>query len=507
MKLSFKEYKDKVKACWLGKNIGGTLGGPLEGVRGVYDLDYYTHDLSLGVLPNDDLDLQLVWLNAAEQYGKKVDAEILSEYWLSYIVADWSEYGACKSNLRYGIAPPISGWYKNRNKDSCGAFIRSEIWACLAPGHPEIAVKYAYEDAICDHADEGVYGELFCAALQSAAFMEKDMKKLVDIAKAYIPADCDVAKAVDTAIECYESGKTWKEARKVMLQTVPGSFGLYKGYVDCEPESDVPDGELGYDAPNNIGLMMIGWLYGEGDFSKSICIAAGCGEDADCSAGTLGATLGIIYGTECIEEKWLQPIGDEIKTISLDLTKAPQSGFVVPFTVSELTRRVINLMPTFMNGLYDLNEDGEIEFNEVEEPSRGDFWGGTITTLNLKDELCVPAVSVRKSNHLFDVRIVYADGNPYVKSEAPKKFKMRFLNKLHNQQSLDMKLHLPEEWKAQPSAAMSVSLDNPHGGTSITEYEFEIVPTTINQGRYDILLEIKSSGRAMMTYIPITLLA
>ena len=64
--LSFKEYRDKVKACFLGKNIGGTLGAPFECIRGVYDIDYYTHDLSLGVLPNDDLDLQLVWLNAAK---------------------------------------------------------------------------------------------------------------------------------------------------------------------------------------------------------------------------------------------------------------------------------------------------------------------------------------------------------------------------------------------------------------------------------------------------------
>ena len=71
MQLTFKAYKDKVRACWLGKNIGGTLGAPFEGWRGVFDVDYYTHDLSAGVLPNDDLDLQLVWLNAAERYGMK----------------------------------------------------------------------------------------------------------------------------------------------------------------------------------------------------------------------------------------------------------------------------------------------------------------------------------------------------------------------------------------------------------------------------------------------------
>ena len=155
MKLNFKTYRDKVQACWLGKNVGGTLGAPFECIRGVYDLEYYTHDLSQGVLPNDDLDLQLVWLNAAEQYGKKVNAEVLGEHWLSYITADISEYGTGKNNMAFGICPPLSGWYHNHNKDSCGAFIRSEIWACLAPGHPEIAVKYAREDAIVDHADEG----------------------------------------------------------------------------------------------------------------------------------------------------------------------------------------------------------------------------------------------------------------------------------------------------------------------------------------------------------------
>ena len=98
------------KGLFSGQEHRRDLGAPFECIRGVYDIDYYTHDLSLGVLPNDDLDLQLVWLNAAEQYGRGVDAEILGEYWLSYIVADWSEYGAGKNNLRYGLVPPNSGW-------------------------------------------------------------------------------------------------------------------------------------------------------------------------------------------------------------------------------------------------------------------------------------------------------------------------------------------------------------------------------------------------------------
>lgn len=67
--MNFKEYADKVRACWLGKNIGGTLGCPLEGRRDVFDLDFYVHDIRTGSLPNDDLDLQLVWLLAAEAHG------------------------------------------------------------------------------------------------------------------------------------------------------------------------------------------------------------------------------------------------------------------------------------------------------------------------------------------------------------------------------------------------------------------------------------------------------
>ena len=30
MILDRKRYEDKVRACWVGKNIGGTMGGPFE---------------------------------------------------------------------------------------------------------------------------------------------------------------------------------------------------------------------------------------------------------------------------------------------------------------------------------------------------------------------------------------------------------------------------------------------------------------------------------------------
>ena len=501
--LTYAQYRDKVRACWLGKNIGGTLGAPFECIRGVYDLDYYTHDLSLGVLPNDDLDLQLAWLHAAETYGKNVNADVLAEYWLSYIVPDWSEYGACKNNLRYGLQPPLSGWYHNHNKDSCGSFIRSEIWACLAPGHPEIAVKYAYEDAICDHADEGVYGELFCAALQSAAFVETDIEKLVQVAKSYIPGECAVALAIDTAIACYKDGVDWKQARKKILNVVPGSFGMYNGYKDQLPEEDVPVGRLGFDAPSNIGLMMLGLLYGEGDFSRSICISAGCCEDGDCTAGTVGATLGILHGTKTIDAKWLQPIGDEIKTISLDRSNF---GFKVPETVTELTRRVINLMPVFMHGHYELTENGELVFHDTKQLPNGRMKVGTFTYTTLREQLSASSVSVRKSCLLFDVRLCYTDGSLGMEAGKPKKFCLEFMNKIRQHHWLQVKLHMPEDWQADPGQEMSVFLDNRHGGNGVTEFSFTVTPGVLTRSRYDLLLEIKVNGRATSVYLPVVLL-
>lgn len=69
MIIQFNDYKDKVLGCLYGKNIGGTLGAPFECYRGVHDVNFYTQDTSKPI-PNDDVDLQLVWLRAVEMEGK-----------------------------------------------------------------------------------------------------------------------------------------------------------------------------------------------------------------------------------------------------------------------------------------------------------------------------------------------------------------------------------------------------------------------------------------------------
>ena len=99
IKLNAAAFRDKVYACWIGKNIGGTMGTPYEGKREYLNIHGFSTAEGV-VLPNDDLDLQLVWLHAVEQLGPRaIDAATLGEFWLSFIVPHWNEYGIGKNNM------------------------------------------------------------------------------------------------------------------------------------------------------------------------------------------------------------------------------------------------------------------------------------------------------------------------------------------------------------------------------------------------------------------------
>ncbi|MCL2362391.1 MAG: ADP-ribosylglycohydrolase family protein [Defluviitaleaceae bacterium] len=507
MTLTLNDYRQKLLGCWMGKNIGGTLGAPFEGYQKSFDIDFYTHDISGDPLPNDDLDLQLVWLYALEKYGNQVNASILGELWHSYITADWCEYGAGKNNMRIGLNPPLSGYVNNPFRDSNGAWIRSEIWASVAPGHPEIAVQYAYEDGIVDHSHEGVYSEIFCAALQSAAFCKNstdDMEELIQIGLSYIPTDCGVAKGVAVALEAYHSGLTWLEARKKVLNAVPGSFG-----VAFQPpiEKDVPIGPLGWDAPGNIGIVVIGLMYGEGDFGKSICIATGCGEDTDCTAGTVGATLGIILGIDNIPEKWINPIGRNIKTMCLNQT---DWIFIAPKTIDELTDRILKVTPFILGSKwcdYVNSADGysiQVQDDLRCPPNRSQNEFRYIQDFSEKLK-CSP-FGVRDDFIIFNTMLDYG-GEPIIQEGKTRKFRLRIENNLGRQQWLNVKWHTPNNIQISPGKNINISLEHYHAGSKgWTEIEFDLTGTDLCKDRYDLLIEITSHGRHTKGFIPVVLL-
>ena len=152
--MKIANYESSVRGCWLGKNIGGTLGTPFEGKREMQNVEFYVQQNLKGrPEPNDDLDLQLVWLAMAEYYGlENLTPRLFGEYWIDCITGPWNEYSVCRWNCMNGIYPPLSGALNNDVwKWSNGAWIRSEIWACLFPGNPDRAIEFAYLDSSCDH--------------------------------------------------------------------------------------------------------------------------------------------------------------------------------------------------------------------------------------------------------------------------------------------------------------------------------------------------------------------
>jgi ADP-ribosylglycohydrolase len=503
--MNLETYRQKVAGCWMGKNIGGTLGAPFEGKRGVVEIDFYTQDLQGDPAPNDDLDLQLVWLNAVEKYGRRTDASILGEYWHSFIVPNWSEYGMGMNNLRMGLVPPLSGWVGNPNRDSCGAFIRSEIWACLAPGHPEIAVRYAYEDAIVDHSQEGVYGEIFCAAVQSAAFAEVKPQKLIEIGLSWIPEACGVARGVRSVLASRHQGQDWKAARRNLLREVPDAF--FSSYMG-EPESDLPRGRTGYDAPANVAIFVLGWLYGDGDFGRSLCLAVGCGEDTDCTGATLGATLGILGGMQAIPERWKAPIGEKIVTISLNRADL---GHIFPQTVSELTERVLRLTPRFLDDAWvdvvNAHQGYDLLLHEGEalrqQPRQ--LMPGYQRSFE-QDVLSRQPFSVRYETPIYTAWLEYGR-EPRIRSGETFPFTVHLENQTRKPLWLTLSWHLPEEWSMAPAAESSLLLPHPIGGMAgMAKAEFQLTAGELQAAFHDFFLDVSTDSRHTRLVIPVRLL-
>ncbi len=323
--LTWETYYSKTLGCWMGKNAGGTLGGPDEGKIGPLSLDWYPV-IQEGGIPNDDLEIQLVWLHALETRGTHLTAEDLGCEWLDHYLPNWAEYGFAKTNLRKGLLPPLSGNFNNWFHQSMGCPIRSEIWACVAPGLPLEAARMAREDAVVDHGPESTYAEILFAVIESAAFLESDRDKLVELGLAAIPDDCRTARAVTTLLRAWAETKDWKKTRDAIL-AVEG----------CDADFT--------DAPQNIAFTLLGWYSSPNDFGKAICDAVNCGYDTDCTGATLGSILGIAWGAERMPEKWMKPLG---RSLATDLVRT--RIFDAPKTVDDLTDRTAAQSMAFFAG-------------------------------------------------------------------------------------------------------------------------------------------------------------
>lgn len=464
--LTSDTFYDKVYGCWMGKNCGGTLGAPLEKVYGQpepFDVWWYPK-LQEGGIPNDDLEMQLIWLKALEDHGPALTARHLAEYWLNHIGYNWDEYGWARMNMRLGLVPPVAGNYNNWFKDCMGCPIRSEIFACIAPGLPRLAVRYAYEDAICDHAGgESVYGEMFNTAIESAAFLVSDLNELLDIGRSYVADGSKTAAAIDAARAAHRAGLDWKAARAKVMEAAPHYNAQY--------------------SPLNIGFQTVGLLYGK-DFAETICIAVNCGYDTDCTGATVGSIMGIILGNKGLPAKWTQPLGETIATNESwgGLRNCDAGPNPIPRNLADLTKRTIAQA---------------IRFSAGQTPRREDLWADE----SVRELWKRPVTRVSFPTGTFEVSIDYLD-TPAVAPGSTKTLATVIRNTSPDTLPITAALTVPAGWEAPAPQSAEV----PGLGETTLQWAIRIPGPMRVENSNLLSLRVTSPQRAAQAETPVVLI-
>lgn len=298
--IDFKTYYDKVYGGWIGKCVGGNIGAAVENNKYLMDLNE-NEIFPEEIPPNDDLDLQLLWLQVLEEKGIHIKSRDLAEAWETYCWYPFNEYGYFLHNFERKIYPPVSGAFNNEYfRQSMGSPIRSEIWGMISIGNASLAMEYAEKDATLDHDTESVWAEQMLAAIEAEAFFENDLNRLIEFGLNNIPQESGLYKCIRFVQQKYLEGATWTEARQMLLE----QFGH-------------PDASK---AVQNLGITMLALIYGELDFGKTQLISLNCGYDTDCTCATAGAILGIMAGASGLPEDWKMQARDTF-TVGIDVKR------------------------------------------------------------------------------------------------------------------------------------------------------------------------------------------
>lgn len=329
-KLDEEHLYDKIFGGWLGRCAGCLLGKPVEGltkeqieewlkIAGAYPLSNYFPPLRdvkglpdwlkkraswTGVLlghithmpRDDDIDYPIINLHLLETKGFKFTTLDVGNNWLEnlpYFKVYTAERVAYR-NLVNGLVPPETAQYLNPYREWIGAQIRADIFGYVTPGMPELGAELGYRDAILSHVKNGIYGEMFVAAMISAAFTTSNIEEIVDYGLSEIPEKSRLFEAVKNVIAWSKKYDDWRDT----WQKIFDRYGHYHGVHTI----------------NNAALVLLGLLYGKGDYEKSIAISVMGGWDTDCNGATTGSILGVVLGAKKLPKKWINPLNNMVES-------------------------------------------------------------------------------------------------------------------------------------------------------------------------------------------------
>jgi hypothetical protein len=331
--LSKEVLMDKIKGGWAGQTIGCSYGGPTEfRYRGTMIQDYipiewnegsieWWYDNSPGLY--DDIYMDLTFVDVFDRLG--LDAPVDS-FAMAFATAEyplWHANQAARYNLLHGIMPPASGhWLNNPHADDIDYQIEADYSGLMSPGMPNTASGISDKIGHIMNYGNGWYGGVYVGAMYSLAFVSDDMEFIVTTALKTIPQQSAFYQCINDVIGWHKQypndwKRTWFECERKWVEETGCPDGVFQPF-------DI-------DALINNAYVVIGLLYGNGDFSKTIDIATRCGQDSDCNPASAAGILGTMLGYNQIPEYWTKPLKkvedrDFVYT-NISLNKASRMSF------------------------------------------------------------------------------------------------------------------------------------------------------------------------------------
>ena len=346
-----KVFENKVYAGVLGKIIGVYLGRPFEGwsydriMEELGPINYYVNDkLDFPIhVTDDDLSGTFRFINALKHfnYDKNISAKQIGQTWLNYCLENqtilaWAGKGilteeSAYMNLKQGIHAPESGSIERNGKviaEQIGAQIFIDGWGMVSPGDPEQAVELAKRAGSVSHDGESVYGAQVVAAMESMAFIENDIKKIIEESKKFVPTDSTIYKLISDIQDWSSGNLDWEQARS----KIEDKYGYSKFPGNC------------HIVPNH-ALIILALLFGDDDFQKSLMIVNTAGWDTDCNSGNVGCILGIKNGLEGIQKgpDYITPVNDIIYLPSAYGSETMTDALLESQNIINITRKLNGL--------------------------------------------------------------------------------------------------------------------------------------------------------------------
>jgi ADP-ribosylglycohydrolase len=326
-----KTFLDKALGAWQGRSSGCLLGAAVEGRRSWQIEKYLVHqdrwplsdyfsskadpdvakecgftykravfkETITAMVEDDDTNYTVLALALLKAKGAGFTPDDMAHCWLDYLpythlcTAERVAY----RNFIENVAPPDSASWLNPYREWIGAQIRGDLFGYVCPGEPERAAEYAWRDACISHVKNGIYGEMWAAAMIAAAFASDDMETVIRAGLAQVPAASRLAKAVLHMIDLHKSGADYQAAVK-----------------DIHTRWDETSSHHWCHTISNAEIVALALLWGAKDFERTVCGAVMPGFDTDCNAATAGSVLGAMLGARKLPGKWIKPMRDTLLT-------------------------------------------------------------------------------------------------------------------------------------------------------------------------------------------------